>query len=395
MPEQQPGIQTIAIHAGARSDPTTGAVVTPLYLSTTYDFGSTERGMALFSGQEQGYTYTRWGNPTVDVLQKRIAALEGGASALATSSGMTAITMSLLSVLKSGDHVVAAKALYPSAYHFIEDHLGTLGIESTFVDATDLKNVDAAIRPNTRVLYVETPANPLLALVDLEGIAKLGRQAGAVTICDNTFATPINQQPLKWGIDVVVHAATKYLDGHGDCVGGAIVSSEEFVHHANVDTLRYYGGILSPFNSYLILRGIQTLPLRVRQHNANAMAVAEYLEAHPRVRWVSYPGLDSHPQHALAVKQMTGGFGGMICFEVEGGLETGARMMNRVRLCTLATSLGDVRSLISHPASTTHSVLPREKRELQGITDGLIRLSVGLEDVQDIIADLEQALSYE
>ncbi|MGB8646651.1 MAG: aminotransferase class I/II-fold pyridoxal phosphate-dependent enzyme [Anaerolineae bacterium] len=393
MPDPRPGIQTIAIHAGAQSDPTTGAVVTPLYLSTTYDFGSTERGMALFSGEEQGYTYTRWGNPTVDVLQKRVAALEGGQAALATASGMTAIAMSLLSVLKAGDHIVSARALYPSAYHFIEHHLGSLGIESTFVDATDLKNVANAIRPNTRILYVESPANPLLALVDLEGVAQLGRAANAITICDNTFATPINQQPLKWGIEVVVHAATKYLDGHGDCVGGVIIGSEEFIRQANVGTLRYYGGILSPFNSYLILRGIQTLPLRMRQHNANALAVARYLESHPQVGWVSYPGLESHPQHALARKQMTGGYSGMICFEVRGGLETGARMMNRVKLCTLATSLGDVRSLISHPASTTHSVLPREKRELQGITDGLIRFSVGLEDVQDIIADLEQALA--
>jgi methionine-gamma-lyase len=330
----------------------------------------------------------------VDVLQKRVAALEAGEAALATASGMAAIALSLMSILKAGDYVVSAKTIYPSAFALIEQKLAAFGVESTFVDATDVENVARAIRPNTRVLYCECPGNPLLALIDLEGLARLGREHNAVTICDNTFATPVNQRPLEWGIDVVIHSATKYLDGSGDCTGGMIIGSKEFIRHANIDTLRYFGGILSPFNAYLLLRGITTLPLRVRQHNANALKVARYLESHPRVARVMYPGLESFPQHALAVKQMTGGFGGMICFEVAGGFEAGARMMDRVKLCALATSLGDVRTLISHPASTSHSVLTREQRELQGITDGLVRLSVGLEDVDDIIADLEQALTW-
>ncbi len=394
MKDQDKHLQTTAIHAGFKSDPQTGAVVPPLVLATTYDFGTTEHGRALFTGEEEGYVYTRWGNPTVDVLQKRVAVLEGGEAALATASGMAAIALSLTSILKAGDHIVSAKAIYPSAFALIEQKLAGFGIESTFVDATDLENVARAIRPNTRVLYCECPGNPLLALVDLEGLARLGREHNLVTICDNTFATPVNQRPLEWGIDVVIHSATKYLDGNGDCTGGMIIGNKEFIRHANIDTLRYYGGILSPFNSYLLLRGITTLPLRVRQHNANALKVARYLESHPRVARVMYPGLESFPQHALAVKQMTGGFGGMICFEVKDGFEAGARMMDRIKLFKLATSLGEVRTLISHPASTTHSVLPKEKRELQGISDGLIRLSVGIEDVDDIIADLEQAFAW-
>lgn len=387
-------LQTIAIHAGEAPDPSTGALVPPLYFATTYHFGSTQRGAALFSGEEEGYVYTRWGNPTISVLERRVAALEGAEAGLATASGMAAIVTTILANVRAGEHIVAAKAIYPSAYHLMDQNLRSLGIETTFVDATNPLNVAGALRSNTRIVYLESPGNPMLALCDLEAIAKIAHRSGAVAICDNTFATPINQRPISLGIDIVIHSATKYLNGHGDAVGGMILGTSDFIGRARHQTLIHFGGVLSPFNSYLILRGTQTMPLRVRQHNSNAFAVASFLERHPQVRRVLYPGLASHPQHALAQKQMSG-YGGMVAFEVEGGIEAGARLMDRLKLCALATSLGDVRTLISHPASTTHSVVSRESRELQGVTDGLVRLSVGLEDAQDIMADLDQGLAHE
>lgn len=384
-------LQTLAIHAGEQPDPTTGALVPPLVLATTYHMGTTENGAAVFSGEKEGYVYTRWANPTVSVLERRVAALEGAEACVATASGMAAITTTLLANLKAGDHVVAARAIYPSTLAVLSQDFSQYGIETTFVDATDIENVADAMRPNTRVVYMETPGNPILALCDLTEIARIARGAGAVSICDNTFATPINQRPIDLGIDIVLHAATKYMCGHGDAVGGLIVGKREFIEQTRVHTLRYFGGILAPFNAYLITRGIVTLPLRMKQHNENAMAVAQFLEQHPGVASVSYPGLPSHPQHLIAKRQMSG-FGGMVSFELKGGLEAGARMMDRVRLCALATSLGDARSLISHPATTSHVVVSREARLMQGVTDGLVRLSVGIEDVNDIIADLAQAL---
>jgi methionine-gamma-lyase len=387
------GLETIAIHAGEAPDPTTGALVPPLVFSTTFHFGSTEHGAALFSGVEEGYVYTRWGNPTVEILQKRIAALEGAEAGLATASGMAAIATCLLATVQAGDHIVAARTIYPSSYHFFEHNLHAFGIETSFVDTTVTENVANALRPETRAVYVETPGNPLLAVCDLEAIARLAHAAGAILICDNTFATPINQQPIKWGADIVVHSATKYINGHGDAIGGMILGSRDLIQQAGVETLRYFGGIISPFNTYLLLRGTQTLPLRMRQHNENALGVARFLEGHPRVQWVSYPGLASHPQYEVARKQMSG-FGGMVSFEVKGGIQAGAQLMDRLKLCALATSLGDVRTLISHPASTTHTVLSREARLDQGVSDGLVRMSVGLEDVRDIIADLDQGLAW-
>lgn len=387
-----PHLKTLAIHAGESPDPTTGALVPPLYFANTFHLGTTENGAAIFSGEKEGYVYSRWANPTVTVLEKRVAALEGAEAALATSSGMAAITTTLLANLKAGDHVVAARAIYPSTFAVLSQDFASYGIESTFVDATDIENVADVIRPNTRVVYMETPGNPLLALCDLQEIARIARDAGAVSICDNTFATPINQRPLELGFDISLHAATKYLCGHGDAVGGVIVGKREFIERTRTHTLRYFGGILAPFNAYLITRGIVTLPLRMKQHNENALAVARFLEQHSDIAAVSYPGLASHPQHHIAKKQMRG-FGGMVSFELKGGLEAGARMMDRVRLCALATSLGDARTLISHPATTSHVVVSRADRRAQGVTDGLVRLSVGIEDVTDIISDLEQALN--
>jgi cystathionine beta-lyase/cystathionine gamma-synthase len=386
------GIHTTAIHAGESPDSATGALVPPIHLATTYHLGTAENSAAIFAGEKEAFVYTRWANPTVATFERKAAALERGEAAVATASGMAAIASAILTVVKAGDHIVSARAIYPSTYHLMVQQLGSLGIESTFVDATDAANVAAAIRPTTKLIYLETPGNPLLSLCDLQAIGATARAAGITTICDNTFASPINQRPLELGIDVVIHSATKYFCGHGDAVGGLVISNKAFVEQCLTEPLRYYGGIMAPFTAYLMLRGTTTMPLRVERHNANALRIAQWLEQHPAVSQVNYPGLPSHPQHALARRQMTGGFGGMVCFDLKGGVEAGARLMNAVRLCALAVSLGDARTLITHPASTTHSVVSREARLAQGVTDGLVRLSVGLEDVEDVIADLEQGL---
>jgi len=391
MTDRTLGIHTTAIHAGEAPDPVTGALVPPLHLATTYHLGTAENGAAIFAGEKDAYVYTRWSNPTVATLERRVAALEHAEAALATGSGMAAISTAVLNVVSAGDHIVSARAIYPSTMHLFTEQLLPLGIETTFVDARDPARVAGAIGPNTKLVYLETPGNPTLALCDLEATSRICRAAGVTTICDNTFATPVNQLPLDRGIDVVVHSATKYFCGHGDAVGGLVAGSRGFIERAATEPMRYFGSIMSPFPAYLILRGTQTLPLRVERHNASAQRIAEFLEAHPRVASVSYPGLASHPQHALARKQMRG-FGGMVCFDLEGGVEAGIRLMNSVRICSLAVSLGDARSLITHPASTTHSVVSREARLTQGVTDGLVRLSVGLEDVEDLIADLESGL---
>jgi methionine-gamma-lyase len=393
MTDRKYRMQTLAIHAGESPDPATGALVPPIHLATTYHLGTAENGAAIFAGEKDGFVYSRWANPTVAVLERRAAALEHAEAALGTCSGMAAISTAVLGVVKAGDHIVSARAIYPSTVHLFTEQLRAMGVETTFVDATDPSNVVAAIRPNTKLIYLETPGNPILALCDLETIAAAARKAGITTICDNTFATPVNQRPLDLGVDAVVHSATKYFCGHGDAIGGLIAGSRPFIQHCATEPMRYYGGIMAPFTAYLILRGSQTLPLRVQRHNANALHIATHLEQHPAIASVSYPGLRSHPQHALAVKQMTGGFGGMIAFDLKGGVEAGARLMNRVQLCALAVSLGDARTLITHPASTTHSVVSKEARIAQGVTDGLVRLSVGLEDVEDLTEDLDQGLA--
>ncbi len=328
----------------------------------------------------------------MSAFERKAAALEGAEAAVATASGMAAIASAILTTIKAGDHIVSATAIYPSTYHLMTTQLGSLGIETTFVDAADPANVARAIRPSTRLIYLETPGNPLLTLCDLETIGRMARSAGIATICDNTFASPVNQRPLELGIDTVVHSATKYFCGHGDAVGGVVAGRAPFIDRCLKEPLRYYGGVMAPFNAYLMLRGTTTMPLRVERQNASALRIAGWLEGHPAISRVLYPGLPSHPQHALATRQMTGGFGGMVCFDLKGGIEAGARLMNAVRVCSLATSLGDARSLISHPASTTHSVVSREARLAQGVTDGLVRLSVGLEDVADLIADLDAGL---
>jgi len=368
-------------------------VAPPIYQATTFAFRNAEQGAAIFSEEMEGYVYTRWGNPTLASLERKLAALEGGEEALVTASGMAAVTTALLTVLDSGDHVLCSKGVYTGTYKFLSYSLRRFDVKVDFVDGTNPTLFEKVIHPNTRLIYIETPANPTLDVIDIAVISDIARRHGLPLFIDNTFATPCGQRPLELGADVVIHSMTKYLCGHGDAIGGAIIGRREFIEEARKVTLRIYGGVLSPFNAWLIMRGIHTLPLRMRAHSQNAMEIAKFLEEHPRVKMVRYPGLPSHPQHEIALKQMKL-FGGMISFELMGGEEAGRKLMNSLRLCTLAVSLGDTRTLISHPASMTHAAVPREERLRFGITDGLIRLSVGLEDVGDIIEDLDRGLSY-
>lgn len=385
------GVQTLAVHAGHQPDAGAGAVAPPIYQTATFAFESAEQGAARFAREDDGYVYSRYGNPTLTVFEEGIAALEGTEAALATGSGMAAISTTLLGLLRAGDHVVATDALYTATLALLLDTLGGLGVTATLVEADSIDAVAAGMREETRVIFCETPGNPTMRLVDLAAVAAIGREHGAVTVCDNSFATPINQRPAELGIDVVVHSATKYLGGHGDLIGGAICASRELIDRLWYTHVRI-GGCMSPFTAFLAARGLQTLPVRMRAHNENAMRVARFLLEHEAVASVAYPGLECFPQHDLARRQMRG-FGGMICFELRGGLEAGRRAMNAVELCTLTVSLGEVMTLISHPASMTHSALTPEQRAQAGISDGLVRLSVGIEDADDIIADLDQALA--
>lgn len=383
------GFFTKAVHAGEEPCPATGALAPPIYQSTAFAFKSAEEAASIFSEEASGYVYTRWGNPTLSTLERKLAELEGGEEALVTASGMAAVTTAILTAVKSGDHIVCSKGVYTGTYLFLSQTLKRFGVEVDFVDGTRPSEVEKAIKPNTKLIFVETPTNPMLDVIDIAEISRIGR--GIPVFVDNTFATPYLQRPLELGAEVVIHSMTKYLGGHGDAVGGAIVGRREFVERARKTVLRVYGGVLSPFNAWLIIRGIHTLPLRMERHSKNAMEIARFLEGHPAVRFVRYPGLESHPGHEIARRQMRM-FGGMISFELKGGLEAGRKLMNSLKLCTLAVSLGDTRTLISHPASMTHAAVPREERLRFGITDGLVRLSVGLEDVEDIIEDLEKGL---
>ncbi|MGD9496177.1 MAG: PLP-dependent aspartate aminotransferase family protein [Armatimonadota bacterium] len=384
-------MRTRAVHAGYEADAQTGAVSPPIYQTATFAFESAEQGAARFAHEDAGYIYTRYGNLTTRVVEERMAALEGAEAALATASGMAAIATVLLGLLRYGDHVVATDALYTATRVLLTQTLPGLGVTCTVVDGASPDAVAKAIRPNTRAIYTETPGNPTLKLVELEPVARIGREHGITTITDSTFATPVNLRPIEHGIDLVVHSATKYLGGHGDIIGGIICGSREMIDRL-WSTHIQVGGSMSPLNAFLLARGLQTLPLRMAAHNDNARRIAEFLAGHSAVQRVIYPGLPSHPQHDLARREMDG-FGGMVCFELVGGIEAGRRLMNSVKLCTLAVSLGDVKTLISHPASMTHSLLSAQERAEAGISEGLVRLSVGIEDPDDLIADLDQALT--
>lgn len=383
---------TLAVHAGEAPCKVTGAIDTPIYQSTTFAAADSDEMAALYAGEKPGYTYTRYGNPTVHAFEEKIAALETGEAALAFGSGMAAISSAILGYVKAGDHVVAARSLYGATYDFLNRILPTLGVSTTFVQSTRSEDFEKAIRPTTRLIYLETPSNPVLEILDIAALAGIARSHGIPSMMDNTFATPVLQQPLKLGVTVVVHAATKYLCGHGDAMGGAVVGPHDYINHLNLDILRDFGGVMSPFNAWLILRGIHTLHLRVPAQCANAQKIAKFLAQHPKVEHVNYPGLPSHPSHDLAKRQMKG-FGAMMSFEVKGGYEGGKRVMDRVNIFARAASLGDTRSLIVHSASTSHRAVPRERRLAIGITDGLVRLSVGVEAVEDLILDLYRALA--
>ena len=376
---------TRVIHGGQSPDPLTGAVMPPIYATSTYVQSS--------PGVNKGYDYSRTRNPTRDALQAAIANLEGGAAGFAFASGM-ATTSTVLELIDSGSHVVAMHDLYGGSYRLFENvRKRSAGLDVSLVDLTSPAALEAAIRPNTRLVWVETPTNPLLKLVDLGAIAAIARKHGSITVCDNTFATPFVQRPLEHGFDIVVHSATKYLNGHSDCVGGvAVVGSNAELRERLAYLQNAVGAISSPFDSFLILRGIKTLALRMERHCSNALAIAQFLEKHPKVERVYYPGLESHPQHALAKRQMTGGYGGIVTAVLRGTLDDSRRVLERCHLFSLAESLGGVESLIEHPGLMTHASIPAPMRASLGISDTLIRLSVGIEDLGDLTAELRQAL---
>ena len=374
------GFSTKAIHAGQQAEPVTGAIMTPVFLTSTY--------VQEELGKHKGYEYSRVSNPTRTALEQNVAALEGGSEGMAFGSGTVAID-AIMHLLKPGDHVILSRNVYGGTYRIARSVWEDFGLQFDFVDTTDLNQIERVIRPNSKMLFIETPTNPTMEITDLEGSVKIAKKHSLISVSDNTFATPYLQRPLELGFDIVVHSLTKYLNGHSDMLGGLIVTNDKAI----ADKLRFLqkavGGVLSPFDAWLCLRGTKTLVVRMKQHNENAMQVARWLVQQPKALKVYYPGLEDHPQHMLARKQMCG-FGGMISFDL-GSLAAAAAFLKKVRLCALAESLGGVETIITHPATMTHAAIPAEQRNRIGITDGLVRISVGIEDVEDIIADLETA----
>ncbi len=386
------GFATRAIHGGHVKDQF-GALATPIHQTATFTFESAEQGGRRFALEEGGYIYSRLGNPTNTQLEEKLAMLEGAEAAISTASGIGAVASAFWTVLKAGDHVVAAKTLYGCTYAYLNHGISRYGVEVTFVDTTNLEEVRQAMRDNTKVVYLETPANPNLEVADIEAISKIAHQnKDCIVMVDNTFCTPYIQRPLEFGADVVIHSGTKFLNGHGDVISGFVVGSGEFIKNDRLFGVKdMTGASLSPFDAFLIIRGMKTLEIRMEKHCENAMKVAKFLEGHSAVEQVYYPGLESFPQYELAKKQMSLP-GAVIAFEVKGGIEEGKKVINSTELCTIAVSLGDAETLIQHPASMTHSPYTKEEREMAGISDGLIRIAVGLENVEDIINDLEKAL---
>ena len=386
------GLGTTAIHAGTLKN-LYGTLAMPIYQTSTFIFDSAEQGGRRFALEEAGYIYTRLGNPTTTVLEDKIAALEEGEAAVATSSGMGAISSTLWTVLKAGDHIVTDKTLYGCTFALMCHGLTKFGIDVTFVDTSNLDEVKNAMKENTRIVYLETPANPNLKIVDIKALAKMAHtNPNTLVIVDNTFATPYMQKPLTLGADIVVHSVTKYINGHGDVIAGLVITNKELADQIRFVGLKdMTGAVLGPQDAYYIIRGMKTFEIRMERHCKNARRVVEFLNNHPKIEKVYYPGLETHPGYEIAKKQMKD-FGAMISFELKGGFEAGKTLLNSLKLCSLAVSLGDTETLIQHPASMTHSPYTKEEREAAGITDGLVRLSVGLENVEDIIADLEQGL---
>ncbi|HOU28929.1 MAG TPA: O-acetylhomoserine aminocarboxypropyltransferase/cysteine synthase [Thermoleophilia bacterium] len=420
------GFETLALHGGQEPDPATNARAVPIYQTTSYVFDDADHAADLFSLKEPGNIYTRIMNPTTDVLEKRVAALEGGVGALALASGSSAVTFAILNIAGAGDHVVSANSLYGGTYNLFVHTLPRLGVEVDLVDPVDPENFRRAVRPSTKLLYAETVGNPKLDTLDIRAVADVAHEAGVPLIVDNTMATPYLIRPLDHGADVVVHSATKFIGGHGTSIGGVVVDAGRFdwsqndrfpglvepdasyhglrFHEAlgplayitrlRVDLLRDVGATLSPFNAFLFLQGLETLPLRMERHSANALAVAQFLEAHPKVTWVLYPGLECHATHGTACRYHHRGlFGAIVGFGIAGGREAGRRFVESTRLFSHLANIGDAKSLAIHPATTTHSQLTAEEQRATGVTDDFVRLSVGLETIDDIVADLEQALA--
>jgi cystathionine beta-lyase/cystathionine gamma-synthase len=381
--ETDPSLDTLALHAGAYPDPATGALLTPIYQSTTYVLEAV--------GSDKGFTYSRTANPTVSALERRLAALEGAGHASCFGTGLGATTALALALLQAGDRAVLSDVVYGGTVRLFQKILSKFGVESEFVDAADPIAWEEALRRPARLVFVETPANPTLKLTDLEVVSRLAHDAGAVVVVDNTLLTPVLQRPLDLGADIVLHSTTKFIEGHNATLGGALITRDAELHEKMTFLRNAIGAIQSPFNAWLTLQGVKTLPLRMERHSANALRVARFLESHPRVTRILYPGLESFPQYELARRQQGSG-GALMAFEVEGGTEAGVRVMNGVRLCALAENLGAAETLVTHPASMTHAAVPVEQRLATGITDGLIRISVGLENPDDIIADLRRAL---
>lgn len=423
MKEKNYGFDTLSIHAGHKADPATGAVVVPIYQTTSYVFRDTEHAAKLFSLEEEGNIYTRIMNPTTDVLEKRVAALEGGVGALAVSSGQAAITYAILNIARAGDEIVSSSSIYGGTYTLFKYSLARMGITVKFTDSIEPRAFAEKITDKTKALYVETIGNPELAIPDFEELARLAHDAGIPLIVDNTFATPYLCQPFKYGADIVIHSTTKYIGGHGNSIGGIIVDSGNFdwangkfpeftepdpAYHglryaeqlgkaayiikARIGLLRDLGSCISPFNSFLILQGIETLSLRMEKHCENANKIARYLEDHPTVSWVSYPGLENHESYERAQKYLPRGAGGILTFGIKGGVEAGRRFIENLEIISHLANVGDVRTLAIHPASTTHQQLTEEEQRKAGITPDLIRISVGLEDVEDLIKEIDQAL---
>lgn len=391
MKKEHAGFNTQLVHGSGKKDPM-GSVTTPIYQSSTFEFQSAEHGAQCFSGESDGYIYTRIGNPTIADLEKTIAKLEHGFGGIATGSGMGAVNVVYMALLGSGSHIVSHNAVYGPARGIMENTYSRYGVESTYVDTTDLSQVEAAIRPNTKLIYLETPANPTIGISDIPAICGIAKKYGIPVCVDNTFCSPYLQTPLDMGADIVLHSLTKFINGHADIVGGIVVAKTEEMYRKLRPMMVNLGCNMDPHQAFLVRRGVKTLGIRIDRAQENAIKVAVWLEKHPKVAWIMYPGLPSHPQFELGKKLMRGP-GAMMSFGLKGGLEAGKKLMNSVELCILAVSLGGIETLIQHPASMTHSKLSPEAKKQGGISDDLVRLSVGIEEADDIIADLEQALS--
>jgi len=379
------GFRTKQVHAGVTPDPTTGAILTPIYQSTTFVQDSVDDYMG------KGYSYSRAGNPTVRALEEKLTILEGGHDATAYASGMAATVAVFLGLLQAGDHVVIADVVYGGTYRFADQFLSKFGVDVSFADAADVAAIRSAMRPETRLVFTESPANPTLKVTDLAAVSEITKEADALHVTDNTFLTPYQQRPFELGANVVIHSTTKFLEGHNATLGGAVVVDRQELQEKIAFARIAAGLVMSPMVAFLTLQGIKTLSERMDRQSANALALAHWLQGHSKIDYVNYPGLVEHPQHDVSLRQSTG-FGAMVCFEVEGGVEAGKKLMDAVELWSLAENLGSVESLITHPVTMTHAAVPRDERVAAGITDGLVRLSVGLEDVEDLIADLDAAL---